>query len=264
MNNSTPNLNLRRAILVTMRYRKKQRGKAAKANGKVRRKRCYLLELPAELRLQIYEYVFEDIKPRCAPLKGGEYFEFPRGWPVSNSTTALLRTCRQVLAEARPVLYSQVRTFQVVIDGLSSRSKDLVWPEHKEETKSIVPLMRTIELKFSTASARYACGHLKEMVELFSQRGLKVNFTRISFFQQYAELKPDPTKTLTLFVLEMDYLANHAQDGTLAKEMYDEVLQYLRRMLQIAMVEDQQHPSGVYLGDPACFDNDKVWDKFGH
>jgi hypothetical protein len=88
--------------------------------------RCYFLELPPELRLKVYEFVFEpshishydafEIDP-C-----GEYWEIdcPKIWwnnpHLGPSNRSLLRTSRLIYSEAAAVLYDSVAFIQDV-DG---------------------------------------------------------------------------------------------------------------------------------------------------
>ncbi|KIW00258.1 uncharacterized protein PV09_08148 [Verruconis gallopava] len=61
------------------------------------RPRLSLLELPVELRLQIYSYSF-----------GYEETALPRwGYGQPSRSVALLRTCRQIYTESRHILYNQ-------------------------------------------------------------------------------------------------------------------------------------------------------------
>jgi len=76
--------------------------------------RCFLLELPAELRLRIYDYVYNErclvqlivdskrvYHTLCNPLA-----PFGSGSTRFTKHAALLKTCRLICKEAAPVLYS--------------------------------------------------------------------------------------------------------------------------------------------------------------
>ncbi|KAK5738796.1 hypothetical protein LTR17_005731 [Elasticomyces elasticus] len=90
-------------------------------NGAETVQKCHLLELPPELRLLIYAFVYEDgyeqsivagptlvLSTRPSRNDGGRCKHF----------TALLRTCTLVRDEAEPVLY-EATTFDVYIEGAS-------------------------------------------------------------------------------------------------------------------------------------------------
>lgn len=74
-------------------------------------KRTGFLDLPAELRIDIYRYTFNFAKPiRChATIMNGKFFEVRSHFNISSQ---LLRTCKTVYNEARPVLF-QMNTFQI-------------------------------------------------------------------------------------------------------------------------------------------------------
>ncbi|KAK5679529.1 hypothetical protein LTS10_008350 [Elasticomyces elasticus] len=67
--------------------------------------RCYLLEIPPELRLRIYEYVFDkDVEPWILIWPSGEMRGHYSQCPPKNFSS-VVKTCRLVAQEAAPVLY---------------------------------------------------------------------------------------------------------------------------------------------------------------
>ncbi|PGH04988.1 hypothetical protein AJ80_08415 [Polytolypa hystricis UAMH7299] len=64
---------------------------------------CQLLEMPPELRLQIYTYLLPDI-----PIPSDIYIDTRLRSDGASIETAILRTCRQIHNEAIPILYCSV------------------------------------------------------------------------------------------------------------------------------------------------------------
>ena len=88
-----------------------------------RRLRCYILELPPELRLLIYEQLWDGLRPVGVFMKPGidDYCHVardanmlsPSRWPdylciIDRRTFALLGTCRLIRQEARPIMHKKV------------------------------------------------------------------------------------------------------------------------------------------------------------
>jgi hypothetical protein len=136
----------------------------------VEQTRCYLLELPPELRLHTYEYVFAGAKVRCALLRDGENFEFPLGPPIDRGITALLRCCRQVLTESQPVLYRQIQ-FKILIRGRLGQCKEEVESEFRKTAEFLVPLMHTIEIHAFVCMPNTSSAQLKMILDFFLTRG---------------------------------------------------------------------------------------------
>jgi hypothetical protein len=84
---------------------------------------CHLLELPTELRLGIYEFIFETdyecligLHGGRTPIAKGLMLSSNNCGPIPLRLAALLRTCRTVLDEALPILYQQTTfTFSINI-----------------------------------------------------------------------------------------------------------------------------------------------------
>lgn len=74
---------------------------------------CYLLDkLPAELRLKIYSYVFEDTMPttRCKDFYW-DYDQMKEYAKHFKAGTTLLCTCRTMLKEASPAYQNSVKSW---------------------------------------------------------------------------------------------------------------------------------------------------------
>jgi len=99
--------------------------------------RCYLLELPPELRLLIYEHLWTNLQSAGATIAGGYYILSPTHpmqlrrsgiTPINSFTLALLASCKIIRTEAHPVAYRLIH-FQIelntYINGLGSlRTRD--------------------------------------------------------------------------------------------------------------------------------------------
>lgn len=74
--------------------------------------RCFLLELPAELRLQIYDYIFQ-VKTIHIWIDWNVY-----RWRAytPDGTIHLLRTCKTILREAAPVFYEKTTVHFSICD----------------------------------------------------------------------------------------------------------------------------------------------------
>ena len=80
---------------------------------------CHLLSIPPELRLRIYEYLYDNEKDRRCSLilrnnKFIECFQIPCFG--CEGAAALLRTCKEIYYEATPVLYENT-TFKILVFG---------------------------------------------------------------------------------------------------------------------------------------------------
>ncbi|KAK3716821.1 hypothetical protein LTR37_006171 [Vermiconidia calcicola] len=72
--------------------------------------RCYLLEIPPELRLRIYGYVYEE-RCKCWLVEGDKWKlegEDRRGPEQAQQLLALMKTCRLINSEATHALYNSV------------------------------------------------------------------------------------------------------------------------------------------------------------
>ncbi|KAH9823638.1 hypothetical protein Tdes44962_MAKER04600 [Teratosphaeria destructans] len=65
--------------------------------------RCYLLELPPELRLNIYEYVFGYESMAICSVQDDMHFDHQEH---KSRSTAILRTNKEISSEAVPILYA--------------------------------------------------------------------------------------------------------------------------------------------------------------
>lgn len=73
-----------------------------------------LLELPSEVKLMIYRYVFNDIPSKLGPFDDYLWRKTPR------PSLAILGACRQLRTEALPVIKSIFRKTTLVLDGAES------------------------------------------------------------------------------------------------------------------------------------------------
>lgn len=97
---------------------------------------CRLLELATELRLQIYEEVFE---PNCSDVTAPEFYPPQR--------TALLLTSRQIYLESKPLLYTSTTKVDLteMLGGQVSRRHDelyhfaLEWNSKQQSTLKTLP-----------------------------------------------------------------------------------------------------------------------------
>ena len=77
---------------------------------------CYLLKLPAELRLRIYEHVLTHDGAFLWLNTYGRWSSWSQEISLNQDAKALLKTCRIINQEATPILYKKVH-FRLHVDG---------------------------------------------------------------------------------------------------------------------------------------------------
>ncbi|KAK5717100.1 hypothetical protein LTR15_008989 [Elasticomyces elasticus] len=97
------------------------RGSADLASTEHNSKRCHLLELPAELRVRIYEYVYDELNlVEICIVEHGTMLRKDTGGAdqdqMIRQLPSLLKTCTFISREANPVLYQSLQ-FCVCIDS---------------------------------------------------------------------------------------------------------------------------------------------------
>jgi hypothetical protein len=136
---------------------------------------------------QVWETVAQRLL--CAPINYGAAFEFSaRRTGGNGGKTALLRTCRQILHEAQPVLYKHVG-FTICLYG-SDRDVDQRRPDFfkshlsTRDTPFLAPLMRTVELEFGSVNRaaldpNRSAEKLFQMVKIFSILRSRLNISGV-------------------------------------------------------------------------------------
>ncbi|KAK5167366.1 uncharacterized protein LTR77_007065 [Saxophila tyrrhenica] len=125
----------------------------------------YLLDLPPELRLRIYDFVYEGYAGKritcfitTEGALGYDGYDNP-GPPFEATTSALFRTCRMIHWEALPVLYESVHS-QLSLLSKSGRlgkwskaekrwKPDVVVPQHTKSMINFGKLFRNLEIRTS-------------------------------------------------------------------------------------------------------------------
>jgi hypothetical protein len=122
--------------------------------------RCYLLELPTELRLEIYSHIFTLTHSVILAVVDSVYVKFngitpgrykPR-WIYGN----LLQTCRTIYREAAPALYGQAHFTIDIEDGVIQRIEENDTPaKHISETVSACRTLPVIRHAMLTLNVRH-------------------------------------------------------------------------------------------------------------
>ncbi|KAF2664800.1 hypothetical protein BT63DRAFT_98330 [Microthyrium microscopicum] len=126
-------------------------------NEQLQSTKCYLLKIPVEMRLEIYKYLLVPVKQTrrytlalesiSGPVTLSKYTGLPReDIPEDDSVhPQILATCRQLLCEAQPVLYSSItfslRTWR---DAISTSFVDFPFHAVKFIKKICIPSRRTM------------------------------------------------------------------------------------------------------------------------
>jgi hypothetical protein len=157
--------------------------------------RCRLLQLPAELRLRIYEYTYAGTRLLCAPVEIGEAFVFSsRRTAGDGGTTALLRTCQQVLHEAQPVLYKQLNFTICIASHMNERLGEFFdGYQPMKDTSSIAPLMCDVEIELSACHGWPSdiFDNVRELRFMVNHFAFSMNGAKLDISKAYMFLKDD-------------------------------------------------------------------------
>jgi hypothetical protein len=227
----------------------------APTNDKGPQPRCYLLELPAELRLHIYEYVFEGITLRGALLNYDDYFPFPNYFPINNGTNAVLRSCRQIFTEARPVLYNQL-SFKLIVCGISERRARNFHSDDIVPQKNVLPLMRNIEFKFCPADA---CDQLMRLAHACTWHKCLITVGKVSLFERHPFKDTSHEARVNWTVEFMGWVEFCITHDERPQELYREILERCQDLLK--GTTSQQRPLAEDSGSEA--DSSDEWDCDG-
>jgi predicted house-cleaning noncanonical NTP pyrophosphatase (MazG superfamily) len=171
--------------------------------------RCYLLEIPPELRLRIYDYAFSEVRGS----DGGRVRVFClsvnhslTNWKTSlpggslGPVTALLQTCRTVYLEARGGFYNLFCFF--LYPGYLQSGKATV-----KQAKDIVRAMRQISIRcYSHDRNLYnvSIQDIKELCKMFAKYGQQPHLTDVDFCCErgFSSLKEKIVEDLKEFVAD--------------------------------------------------------------
>jgi hypothetical protein len=202
--------------------------------------RCYLLELPAELRLRIYEYVFAgSLKPL-----GGGVLESPfwiplidRPWLDANCVIpwtlhpddALLSTCRQIHKEAHSVPYQQLEfVIQIRPTIEQDRPRQSAQSNRKAaKAEYLLPLMGNVRLEFIEVDIETASRRVQQMSELFVNYECRARVSKVMVMNSKecpSESHPNFAEHLSKDVIR---LTANLEDGDSVKETLLDVRRHL-------------------------------------
>ncbi|KAK5729571.1 hypothetical protein LTR17_011874 [Elasticomyces elasticus] len=169
------------------------RPKAATFHNKRKRKsgRCYLLELPPELRLQIYAYSFTEkyqvvlnIYRDCQMHSHISSVQPARRVPKKafRKISALLRTCKTIATEGTPVLFQSL-LFHVYLrpDFDTFRSQSALRKLHKCQFIKYIRSMNIIVSARDHAAASSAGERLSVLVKGL-QRGSTIKLNKVLLY----------------------------------------------------------------------------------
>jgi hypothetical protein len=202
--------------------------------------RCYLLELPAELRLRIYEYVFAGA---LKPLGGGVLkspFWIPlmdRPWLDANCVIpwtlhpddALLSTCRQVHKEAHSIPYQQLDFVIQIRPKIEQDRPHRSAQSNRGAAKAeyLLPLMGYVRLEFIEVDIETASRRMQQMCELFVNYKCRARVSKVMVMNS----KECPSESHSNFAehlsKDVTRLTANLEDGNSAKETLSDVRRHL-------------------------------------
>lgn len=113
--------------------------------------RCYLLEIPPELRLQTYSFVYTKHITAYFNISHDDELHNPC-FDTTLHCTSLPATCRTIYHEATPVLYGRV-TFALQFTNWTARKKSSAWKSlGRLSACTWLPKIRRFKLRIFMAS----------------------------------------------------------------------------------------------------------------
>ncbi|KAK3658370.1 hypothetical protein LTR56_001781 [Elasticomyces elasticus] len=193
--------------------------------------RCYLLEIPPELRLRIYGYVFDkDFQPGVFIWPSGEMLQDDLGCQPKNFSS-VLKTCRLIAREATPVLY-EGRTFYVHVMPDRSASEYRNGPyEYLRPVDCCLWFERVQTIKLYVYAGRTSIANATQIIKsIFARRHQKqtIAFLHLSL-SELGEGDADPLyKVLTRLSFSSGARITHYMNSTrhvVSKEVLEEFQQ---------------------------------------
>jgi hypothetical protein len=192
-------------------------------------KRCYLLELPAELRLRIYEFAFSDVRypdglranvecRYCGETGGFIIINRPLHWQGKKSLS-LRQTCRQIQREASPVFREHV-LFRVSI-GPYFRSTY----EHLRRV-DLVPFVKYFSISI-VVNRGNGC-EIKQLCNLFQHHGRKPLLTTVFCRFNYLWTREERSAKTALLRQDLEAFHKDAAAGDIEKSMCADILDYVK------------------------------------
>jgi hypothetical protein len=147
--------------------------------------RCYLLELPAELRLLIYEYVFSDIQLSagrrvtvvCKPYNKDLNKWLIRSFRRGKKLTSLLYTCRQIYLEACKPFHDRFQ-WEMYTTSMSPTGNEVLM-----EARDFMPAMRrlsiTIREEARCPSRTMGLAGIQRLCHLLGKYGQRPHLERV-------------------------------------------------------------------------------------
>jgi hypothetical protein len=192
-------------------------------------KRCYLLELPAELRLRIYEFALSDVLypdgrqanvecRYCGETGGFVIINRPLHWQGKKSLS-LRQTCRQIQREANPVFREHV-LFRVSI-GPYFRST-----YERLRRVDLVPFVKYFSISIWVNRGN-GC-EIKQLCNVFQHHGRKPLLTTVSCRFGYSSMGDDRPAKKALLIEDLEALCKEAAAGNIEKSMCADILNHVK------------------------------------